>query len=68
MFQLEEVLTLLSSDCLIRLIDENEQPLFTASCPAIIPIKYRSMLVKSTQHGYNHVTIELYTNTRSVLV
>ena len=68
MFQLEEILALFTNDCLIRLVDEEEQPLFTASCPAIIPGKYRNMLVKSIQHGYGHVTIKLYTNTRSVMI
>ena len=59
MFELEEVLGLFSDDVFIRLVDQNDQPLFTASTASIIPMKYRHIMVNSIQRCYGHVTIKL---------
>ncbi len=60
MFPLEQIMPLIPEGHIITILDANDNSLFIASCPAMIPFKYRDKMVASVVQGVDEVTIKLY--------
>lgn len=60
MFPLEQIMPLIPEGHIITVQDVNGNSLFIASCPAMIPFKYRDKMVASVVQGVDEVTIKLY--------
>ena len=60
MFPLEQIMPLIPEGHIITILDANDSRLFIASCPAMIPFKYRDKMVSSIVQGVGEVTIKLY--------
>lgn len=60
MFPLEQIMSLIPENHIITILDAYDNRLFVASCPAVIPFKYRDRMVASVVRGVDEVTIKLY--------
>jgi hypothetical protein len=60
MFPLEQIMPLIPDGHIITILDANGNSLFIASCPAMIPFRYRDKMVSSVVQGVDEVTIKLY--------
>ena len=60
MFPLEQIMALIPEKHIIILLDVYGNRLLVASCPAMIPFKYRDKMVASIVQGVEEVTIKLY--------
>ena len=60
MFPLEQIMALIPDNHIITILDANDNRLFVASGPAMIPFKYRDKMVASVVQGVEEVTIKLY--------
>ena len=60
MFPLEQIMALIPNNHIITILDANDNKLCIASCPAMIPFKYRDKMVASVVQGVEEVTIKLY--------
>lgn len=60
MFPLEQIMPLIPEGHIITILDANDDMLITASCPAMIPFRYRDKMVSSIVQGVDEVTIKLY--------
>ena len=60
MFPLEQIMALIPDNHIITILDAYDNRLLTASCPAMIPFKYRDKMVASVVQGVEDVTIKLY--------
>ena len=67
MFPLEQIMSLIPEGPIIIILDVNGNTLSTASCPAMIPFKYRDKMVSSVVQGVDEVTIKLYLISDGVL-
>ena len=59
MFLLEQLVPLLPEGHIITILDVNSNRLFVATCPAMIPSRYRDRNVLSVVQGVGEVTIKL---------
>ena len=59
MFPLEQIMSLIPEGYLITILDVNGNTLFTASCPAMIPFRYRDKMVLSVVQGAIEIAIKL---------
>lgn len=60
MFPLKQIMSLIPENHIITILDAYDNRLGVASCPAVIPFKYRDKMVASAVQGVDEVTIKLY--------
>ena len=59
MFLLEQIMPLIPEGHIITILDVNGNKLLIATCPAMIPFRYRDKLVSSVVQGVDEVIIKL---------